>query len=142
MKSKMIILLIVSISFLTLSNSCENLMEKWYTIKIQNDSNNRFFVSAGCERYGLFSYPDTLLPTSKPSLLSVSPNDYNNLRSMIKWEEIIKEQPENKLSIYFFNADTIDKYEWPEIKTGYKVMKRFDLSLEDFQGMNWTITYP
>lgn len=137
----MILMLIISIH-LTLLSSCECFMEKWYTIKIQNESNNQIYVSAGCERYGLFSYPDTLLPTSKPSLQLVNSNDYNKLRSGIKWEEIIKEQPENKLSIYFFNADTINQYEWQEIKQGYKVMERRDLSLEDLEGMKWTITYP
>jgi hypothetical protein len=142
MKSKMIKLIIVSISALTLSNSCEDPMEKWYTIKIQNNTNKQVFVSAGCERYGLYSYPDTLLPTSEPSLLSVSPNDYNNLRSPIKWDDIIMKQPENKLSIYFFNADTLEKYEWTDIKHGYKIAERLDLSLEDLQETNWTLTYP
>jgi len=117
------------ISIFVLSNSCEKVMEKWYTIKIQNNTDKVIFVSAGCDKYGLFSYPDTILTTTKPSLLSVSPNDYNNLRSSIIWEEIVKEQPEGKLSIYFFNSDTINSYDWAQIKDGNRVMKRIDLSV-------------
>ena len=130
------------ISIFVLSNSCEKVMENWYTIKIQNNTDKVIFVSAGCDKYGLFSYPDTILTTTKPSLLSVSPNDYNNLRSSIIWEEIVKEQPEGKLSIYFFNSDTINSYDWAQIKDGNRVMKRIDLSVEELENMNWTITYP
>lgn len=129
-------------SIFILSNSCEKVMEKWYTIKIQNNTNKVIFVSAGCDKYGLFSYPDTMLTTNKPSLLSVSPNDYNNLRSSIKWEEIVKEQPEGRLSIYFFNSDTLNSYNWAQIKDGNRVMKRIDLSVEELDKMNWTVTYP
>lgn len=140
MKNIKIIATIISIFVLT--NSCEEFMEKWYAIKIQNNTDKVIFVSVGCDKYGLFSYPDTILNTTKPSLLSVSPNDYNYLRSSIKWEEIVKEQPEGKLSLYFFNSDTINSYDWAHIKDGNRVMKRIDLSLEDLERMNWTITYP
>jgi len=132
---------VLFIFLITFSISCE-FPDHWYGIKIENNSSNLLYVSAGCSRYGMTSYPDTLLPVSKPSLLSVSSNDFNGLRSSNKWEEVIEQQPFKKLSIYFFNADTINQYEWEEIKQGYKVMERRDLSLEDLEGMNWTITYP
>jgi hypothetical protein len=125
-----------------MSCCCIRLMERWDGIKIQNNTDKIILVSAGCEKYGLFSYPDTTMPLSKPSLLSVFSKDYNYLRSSIKWEEIVNEQPEKKLSIYFFNSDTINFYEWSEIKKGYKIMKRIDLSVEELNVMNWTITYP
>lgn len=142
MKNKLELLLLAPISLLAFSVSCENLSEKWYTIKIENNTTKQIFVSAGCGRYGMTSYPDTILPVSKPSLLSVSSQDYNNLRSSIAWEDIIQQQSEDTLSIYFFNSDTISQYEWNEIKQGNKVMERRDFSLEDLQGMNWTVTYP
>jgi len=130
------------ISILVISNSCEKVMEKWYTIKVQNNTDKVIFVSAGCDKYGLFSYPDTILTTSKPSLLSVAPNDYNYLDNGKKWEKINEELPEKKLIIYFFNSDTINFYDWTQIKEGNKVMKRMDLSVEELENMNWTITYP
>lgn len=139
---KSIKIIVTIISIFVLSSSCENLMEKWYTIKIQNNTDKVIFVSAGCARYGLFSYPDTILTTSKPSLLSVSPNDFNYLTSSIKWEEIVKEQPEAKLSIYIFNSDTINSYDWAQIKNGNKVMKRMDFSIEELENKNWTIVFP
>jgi len=142
MMNKIKLLLLVSITLLILLSSCENLFEKWYSIRIENNSDNKIFVSAGCGRYGMTSYPDTLLPDLEPSLLSVNTGDFNYLRSGIPWKDIIKQQPENVLSIYFFNTDTIEKYGWNKIKQGNKVMQRREISLEEMQSMNWTITYP
>jgi hypothetical protein len=93
MMNKIKLLLLVSITLLIFLSSCENLFEKWYTIKIENNSGNKIFVSAGCGRYGMTSYPDTLLPDLEPSLLSVNSVDFNYLRSGIPWPDIIKQQP-------------------------------------------------
>lgn len=90
----------------------------------------------------MFSYPDTVLPVSKPSLLKVNPHDFNNLRSPIEWKEIIEKNPSDTLSIYIFDGDTVNTYDWNQIKEGYKVLKRYDLSINDLQQMNWTVTYP
>jgi hypothetical protein len=46
------------------------------------------------------------------------------------------------LSIYVFDTDTLNTYDWVKVKVGYKVLKRYDLSLDDLKQMNWTITYP
>ncbi|HLO60671.1 MAG TPA: hypothetical protein VK179_18115 [Bacteroidales bacterium] len=117
-------------------------MEKWYAIKINNNTHKRIYVSAGCGRYGIPDYPDTLLPSKEPSLLNIEPHDYNNLRSSIEWESIILRMEYDTLSIYFFDADTIDANTWNEIKRGYKIIKRKDLSLDDLRQTNWTIDYP
>ena len=122
--------------------SCEKMWETWYCIKIENTTTKGIFVSSGCARYGLFDYPDTTLTVNRPSLLQVNPNDHNDLRSGPKWEYIINEIPSDTLSIYIFDADTINAYDWSQIKEGYKVLKRYDLSVEDLKQKNWTVTYP
>ena len=139
-KLQIIIILIISIFLMT--NCLEDMMEKWFTIRVNNNSNKRIYISAGCGRYGIPNYPDTLLPTIEPSLLNVEPHDYNNLRSSIEWESVIKKIESDTLSIYFFDADTINKYTWDEIKNEYKIIKREDLSIDDFRQANWTIMYP
>ena len=134
------------ILILVLNNACDFLedtfFEKWYPLDIQNNYNKEIFVSIGCDRFWSTSYPDTILPSTKPYLISVSPNDYVEIDSGKKWEDIAKKQPEGKLSIYFFDSDTIEFYDWAQIKEGNKVMKRIDVSAEDLINMNWTITYP
>jgi hypothetical protein len=141
MKAKIYILCVITFSLLSITGCLDDLMEKWYTIKVINNSNADIFVSASCPRYGILNYPDTILPSSKPSLLSISHHDYNNLRSGIEWEKVIDEIPSDTLSIYFFNTDTIDFYTWDQIKIGNKILDRMDLSLNDLQQMNWTVTF-
>lgn len=88
------------------------------------------------------AYPDTALPASAPSLYKIEPGRQINLRSSFEWENVIKEMPSDTLSIYVFDADTLTIYNWSQVKEGYKVLKRYDLSIDDLHQMNWTITYP
>jgi hypothetical protein len=48
----------------------------------------------------------------------------------------------NILMVYVFNADTVDNNSWSYIIDNYKVLYRYELTLEDLQRMNWTVTYP
>ena len=43
---------------------------------------------------------------------------------------------------YVFSVDTLEKYSWEEIREGYKILKRYDLSMDDLDSLDWTITYP
>ena len=44
--------------------------------------------------------------------------------------------------VYVFNADTVDLNDWSYITNNYKVLRRYELTIENLQMMNWTITYP
>jgi hypothetical protein len=39
--------------------------------------------------------------------------------------------PSDTLSVFYFHVDTINKYSWEEIRQGYKVLRRYDLSIDD-----------
>jgi hypothetical protein len=125
-----------------MTNCLEDMSEKWYAIRVNNNSTNRIYVSAGCGKYGISNYPDTALPNIEPSLLNVEAHDYNNLRSSIEWESVIQKIESDTLSIYFFDSDTINTYTWAEIRDKYKIIERIDLSIDDFRQSNWTINYP
>jgi hypothetical protein len=142
MKKKLKAIILLLFSLFMMINCFDDMSEKWYTITINNNSNNRIYVSAGCGKYGIPNYPDTTLPTIEPSLLNVESHDYNYLRSSIEWESVIEKIESDTLSIYFFDADTIDTYTWTEIREGNKIIERIDLSIEDFIQSNWTINYP
>jgi len=124
-----------------ITNSCDP-MDKVYSIKVENRTNNTIMASAGCSKYHMSIYPDTLLPPLKPFLIRVNSNDYNYLDHSFKWEDVVSELPSDTLSIYIFDSDTVDIVPWPTVKSKYLVLKRYDLSLEDLKGMNWIITYP
>ena len=125
-----------------MSNNCDNMMEKRYSIKVENNTNQFIYTTVGCSKFNMNSYPDTTLPSIKPSLIKVSPNDYNYLDHSFKWEEVIANLPSDTLSIYIFDATTIDEMGWHQVEEGYEVLKRYDLSVYDLTQMNWTITYP
>ena len=46
------------------------------------------------------------------------------------------------MSVFIFHTDTLNKYSWQEVRDGYKILRRYDLSLEDIKKMKWTIPYP
>jgi hypothetical protein len=117
------------------SASCEPWVDHVYSIKIQNNTNDTllFFES--------YSYPDTTITQSKPILKWIYPKDYSYLDSKKDWDEVLV-PPKDTISIFILSKDTIDKYRWNEIRIDYNILKRYDLSLEDLQRMNWTISYP
>ena len=134
--------ILVFSTIILLANCCENMMEKWFYIRVANISQKAIMVTAGYERFLMNAYPDTTLPSSEPDLYKIEPNKQINLRSGFEWEKVIEEMPLDTLSIYVFDADTLNTYDWIQVKEGYKVLKRYDLSLDDLRKMNWTITYP
>jgi len=46
-------------------------------------------------------------------------------------EDIIKKTPQDKLSFFFFHADTLEKYPLEVLQRDYKVLQRYDLSSQD-----------
>lgn len=46
------------------------------------------------------------------------------------------------LNLFIFCYDTLVKYDWDVIRSKYKILKRYDLSLEDLKRLNWIVTYP
>ena len=44
--------------------------------------------------------------------------------------------------IYIFDAGVLESTPWSTVVNDYMVLKRFDLSLQNLQKMDWTITYP
>jgi hypothetical protein len=132
--------LISSIAIIIAIVSCDT--DKSYTIKVNNNTNKGIQVTAGYPGYGMDSYPDTTLPASKPSLTYIEANNYNYLINRFKWEEEIPKLPKDTLSIYIFDADTVKAYGWVKIQSSYKVLNRYDLSVQDLERTNWIVTYP
>jgi hypothetical protein len=132
---KRISLLLLAIVAL-LSACVPVVMDKRYTIKVVNNSN---------QYIGMFdsrTYPDTSLPINRPYNSAAKPRDYGYIESATKWENIFNQLPKDTLSIYIFNMDTLKRVGWDSIRTGHKILKRYDLSLQDLKSGNWTITYP
>ena len=46
------------------------------------------------------------------------------------------------LIVYVFDADVVENTSWEVVARDYLVLKRYDLTLEDLQRLDWKITYP
>jgi hypothetical protein len=129
---------IVIIFLVCYAGTCKKnpFVERFYSIKVKNNWTDTIKFSIGS------LYPDTSIPSVMPRLKLVYPNDYSYYDSRKSYQEVFKELPADTLSIYFFSVDTLAKYNWQEIRDGYKILKRLDLSLPDLENLNYTVTYP
>ena len=116
-------------------NHCENFVDHVYRIRVQNNSNDTI------QFYESYNYPDTSIDVEKPRLIMVYPSEYGSLDSKEPWNEVLV-PPKDTLSIFILSKDTVDKYSWEEIRKSYNILKRYDLSLEDLEYLNYTVTYP
>jgi hypothetical protein len=136
---KFLILLILSTSFY----HCDKLLNTKYAAYVKNNSDH----SIGCYfslggKNGTY-YPDTILPASNQYVIrEIKPGDRYTYYSGTKWEEIFPSLPKDTMSVYIFHTDTLNKYIWEEIRNNNKILKRYDLSLDDLMQNNMTITYP
>jgi len=116
-------------------------IEKFYVITISNVSGNSvYFFETGLQED--IQYPDTILPVKKPNLALIKANDQFRVYSRDKWEDNFLMFRADTLSIYFLHTDTINKYSWDKIRNEYRVLKRYDLSLQDLKNLGFKIPYP
>ena len=45
------------------------------------------------------------------------------------------------LQVFFFNADTVELYDWAEIQANYKILERQVLTVEELKQKNWIVAY-
>lgn len=125
---------------LCLFSSCEEAKFTVYSIIIKNKSNHniQFFVARpGSE----FLYPDTTLPTKKVGGPVILPSLSGYVDSSIKWEKQYAKLPSDKMSIYIFDSDTLKKYDWEDVRLNYRILKRYDLTLQDLQSTDFYVNY-
>ena len=118
--------------------SCENPTQT-YKFRIINDSDKDLYFYEAVMNAPI--YPDTLIKETKVQL-KVSPHTTSYQGGLISTEEVFKKYSIDTLSIYFFDADIVDNYSWETIREEYKVLRRYDLSIEDIQLLDYEIPYP
>ena len=120
------------------SGTCKKnpFVERVYSIKVENNSSQwiNFFDNR--------VYPDTLLPAAKPYYGASRPNSYAYIDSKSDWPDVFARLPKDTLSIFILSSDTVNTFNWDIIRSQYKILKRYDLSLQDLKNSNFTITYP
>ena len=139
------IIKVAIVSFLTIiTYSCEQYFEKAYSMEIRNYSETsiNFYFSFMDDEYNRVYYPDTLLPKRRPKRVINLASGSFGFPVSGPWEEIFKSLPNDTLSVYIFNKDTLDKYSWREIREDHKYLIRYDLSAEDLNKLRDVVSYP
>jgi hypothetical protein len=119
-------------------NSCDD----WFPV--EREDCITFFNSSDKSVYIIvsYTYPDTLI--SNDYLQNVKSQDEECIAMEYPKEDFkfFKELPSDTLCVFVFSRDTILKYGWIHVYYQYMIMKRYELSKQDLEEMNWTITYP
>jgi len=138
---KKCLLFLICICFILFFCKCPiNDEYRWY-LDNQTDDTLSVYLAFGF----LSAYPDTILPID-PNKANISGADPH--KKQLIWlsggtpEKEIKILPKDTLSVFLMHHDTIKKYKWQEIRADYKILKRYDLSLNDLQILDFTIPYP
>jgi hypothetical protein len=109
-----------------------------YGLHITNNSTD----AVGCYFYLAWEggnegivYSDTTLVSLRTDEVTIikSGQTYRASRPVSPITEWILSLPSDTLSVFFFSQDTLNTYSWEEIKHRYKVLRRYDLSIEDIQ---------
>ncbi len=129
-------LLILTIMIVCCSNSCDKPpVDHVYRIWLKDNSGEGFAFLVS------YNYPDTIIPNEYNKLIGVPPNKRVPYDSKEKWEEVFEDLQTDTLSIFIFDGDTLANYDWENIRANYKVLKRYDISLENINDIG-TIAYP
>jgi hypothetical protein len=119
-------------------STCKDIDHWDFKLKITNNSDRIIYF------YNSDIYPDTTISFEYNPINSigyrVNPGVTESNRIRGTWED--KFQYIDTLMIFIFDEETLQIVPWDTIQEKYMILKRYDLSLEDLQGMNWTITYP
>ena len=106
-----------------------------HELVIENRSSSKIFF------YISNQYPDTLLPSSSKYVISIQPNSVYCIDNPTQ-----KTYPglnrKDKMFIFFFDSDTIERYDWKIIREEYKILERRTSSMQDIINSEWRIVYP
>lgn len=123
--------------------------DRFYPVYIDNKSNLIICSYLATGETGCTAYPDTSLSFDRKMIGYTTAPGETAEQELVEfpYEQWFSRLPKDTLSIFIFNKDTLNKYTWPEIQSGYKILQRYDLSLADFRLLSDNhgipiITYP
>ena len=122
-----------------------------YRIPFKNDADYSLYILAESKEQYFMSphYQDTILQSyycnpSKDTLNHlISPKEeYETAFFRRSFYEAQFGNEYDTLLVFIFNADTLDFYGWDSVCANYKVLQRYDLSLEDLQYLDFKLCFP
>ena len=115
-------------------------------LTIINETNRPLFyttsrfdtIEGGCpyERFIEISNNDTIWIDSDDFL---KPKSQKKHMILSNWEQVIPNNFNGELKLYVFDADTLIKYNWDEIKRKNKYFSKYKLTIKELEETDWTI---
>jgi len=77
----------------------------------------------------------------------ISACEQNNTEALSWWGDCYEAEFHpigifDTIYVYVFYASVVENTPWEVVARDYLVLKRYDLTLEDLQRLDWKITYP
>jgi hypothetical protein len=90
-----------------------------------------------------FQFPDTTLSVvSNRDCSEILPQTVCYAKTRHGWKSEIQRNDYGVIILFISDNDTIRKYGGDVWREQYLVLKRYELTEQDLEAMNWTITYP
>ena len=110
-----------------------------FSIENEADHPIGFYVAEGEDGV---CCPDSLPLTNEGVVYDTREQMWSGIEAHFRtWEQYFENLPCDTLSIFIFHTDTLNKYSWEEVRDGYKILRRYDLGIEDIKQMG-RIVYP
>ena len=125
-----------------LAISCLKHLDVRYPLLVRNNSQHNiglYFALGGVK--GIY-YPDTIPPISNDGVRNPITFNRYSFHSSTTWEHNYSKLPQDTMSVFVFHSDTLATYSWEEVREEYKVLIRYDLSLDDLERLDFELSYP
>ena len=131
------------LSVLLICTGCpESSGEPDSTLIIINNSNETIVHYDEVKAPGDTSLATITYPQTAENTASAIINPHETVRQPDAFKEVLNENPNHVLMLYLFSRDTIELVSWERIVDEQLILKRYDLTLEDLEDMDWVIAYP
>jgi hypothetical protein len=111
-------------------------------LTIVNNSNKSIYIIVQ------YNYPDTSINDKSWSNLAythvqVDPNSAQHLWNSLDWDEVIRGKNSlNTVMVFVFDLEKVISKPWAQIQSDYDVLKRYDLTIDQLNILDWKIIYP
>ena len=55
------------------------------------------------------------------------------------WESVIENSFNGQMYVFIFEADTLEKYDWEDVKKNNRYFKKYRFTVEDLQKLDWKV---
>jgi hypothetical protein len=128
---------IILISFISMGGMCKkcSVVTHYCGIQVHNNSSRTIVTCLG------YKYPDISIPMDSV-VGGLLPGRFRILDTRGRCDDVFEALPKDTINIFIFDLDSVLHYSWQQIRSGYKILKRYDLSRQDLASKNYVITYP